>query len=876
MLIRSTISARPEVDPALDQRQLFDIGLAAVRRRSARTWTDHNTHDPGITQLELLAYALTDLAYRARFPIEDLLAAPDDNMAAMERLFDRASRVLPNAPVTLADYRKLLIDRPGIKNAWLVPKPLTLQADPAKGKLAMAPTGSESERAIEVRGRYGVTLEYMDDVRTAERRAEIDRDALATLHAQRALGMDFVGPVLRVAPHWFSLCAEIDLKPDADANRIAANIRFAVDRFLAPPVHNFTLAEMLARRHGDGSTWTVPEIFEGPRLANGFMADEDLTQADLRREVRLSDVISVIMDIPGVVAVRDIVMNPVGGDGKPQTAADPWRLPVAVGCQPRLSESLGRLLFYKKNLPIPPESGRVEALLAELRSSERVKLEGGRAEEWPIPLGRYRSPSRYRSVQAHFPAIYGLSEVELPSGASPQRQAQVLQLKAWLTLFDHVMAGYAAQLAHVRDLFSSDPAVAGSYFGQLVDSYPDWQKIYAAGFDAAALGAEVVEPGDAGLDRRNRFLDHLLARYAEDFSDYVAVMQARFGMGPAQAASAKCGFLDASAAMGGQRGLGYNARLRADDALWNTQTNLSGYERRIARLLDIANPGRRNLSDLPHDLYTEVDAVPDGRDEFRFRIRHPVSGKILLSSSTHYATQAAARSEMDMAIARAQRPEGYQRKRTGSDATPEAERRYYFNIVADSGAVIARRIEYFASEAVMELAIAELITHLRERYSGEGLYLIEHILLAPAQAGDPLMDICTDAACRDCSDLDPYSDRVTIVLPAYAGRFRDMDFRRFAEATLRREAPAHILPRICWVNTDDMAAIEGAYRAWLAIHSGAETADRVPKIAALIEALTRAKNVHPTSGLHPCGQLPPPPFVLGRNALGSATDLSDS
>jgi len=41
---------------------------AALRRqipRVAPEWTDHNTHDPGITVLEALAYALTDLQHRS-------------------------------------------------------------------------------------------------------------------------------------------------------------------------------------------------------------------------------------------------------------------------------------------------------------------------------------------------------------------------------------------------------------------------------------------------------------------------------------------------------------------------------------------------------------------------------------------------------------------------------------------------------------------------------------------------------------------------------------------------------------------------------------------------------------------------------------------
>lgn len=860
MLLQAKISPLPPADPALDQGRLAAIGLEGVRRLSRQSWTDHNTHDPGITTLELLAYALTDLAYRARFPIEDLLAAPENNAAEMAKLFESAGSILPGMPVTEADYRKLLIDLEGVKNAWLHPVPKTLYADPAQGTLAAKPTGSKTERPIEVRGRYRVLLDYMDDKDSAELRQDVDREVLATLHANRALCTDFVG-VDRVAMQFFSLCAEIDLQPDADADLVAADIAFAVDRFLAPPVLNYTLDEMRARRRTDGSRWSIPDIFAGPKLKNGFIDDEELAAAGLRSEVRLSDVISVIMDIPGVVAIRDILLNTLDAGGQAVEPADKWRLPVPPGMQPRLSATRGRLVFYKRNLPIPPSAERVAQLLDDLRRAERLKLEDGRIEDLPIPIGRYRKPESYRSFQTHFPATYGISESGLPPGASAQRAAQALQFKAWLLFFDQMMANYQSQLAHVRDLFSTRPELAQSYFSQLVDSFPDWEKVYGAGFDADQLG-EIVEPAGSGLERRNRFLDHLLARYAEDFQEYTAVMQARFGMGPAQAASAKCAFLDNYPRLGGQRGQAYNAALQDQSELWNSD-NVSGFERRIARLLDIGNCQRRNLSEVAYDTYAELDQTPN--DEFRFRVRHPVSGKILLSSSTNYTSKAKAREEMEQAIARAQRPEGYER-RTSSDG------RHYFNIVDAGGEVIARRIEYFTSSEAMELAIASLIAHLRNYYSGEGMYVIEHLLLMPEQDGDPFMDICIDPGCTNCADLDPYSDRITIVLPAYTGRFRDFEFRRFVEETLRQETPAHILPRICWVNSDDMAEIEQAWRDWLAIRAGAATADRAAKIKALTDALTRAKNVYPSSGLHPCGQTEPPPFVLGRTALGSADE----
>ena len=40
--------------------------MAREMTRVVPDWTSHNTHDPGITVLELLSYALTELQYRSK------------------------------------------------------------------------------------------------------------------------------------------------------------------------------------------------------------------------------------------------------------------------------------------------------------------------------------------------------------------------------------------------------------------------------------------------------------------------------------------------------------------------------------------------------------------------------------------------------------------------------------------------------------------------------------------------------------------------------------------------------------------------------------------------------------------------------------------
>lgn len=58
---------------APDFPSLRQQAMALVCSLAGDTWTDHNAHDPGITILEQLCYALTDLGYRSQFALPDLL-----------------------------------------------------------------------------------------------------------------------------------------------------------------------------------------------------------------------------------------------------------------------------------------------------------------------------------------------------------------------------------------------------------------------------------------------------------------------------------------------------------------------------------------------------------------------------------------------------------------------------------------------------------------------------------------------------------------------------------------------------------------------------------------------------------------------------------
>jgi hypothetical protein len=171
----------------------------------------------------------------------------------------------------------------------------------------------------------------------------------------------------------------------------------------------------------------------------------------------------------------------------------------------------------------------------------------------------------------------------LPASASAQRQGQAKQLKAYLMFFDQLLADYFAQLAHVRDLFSFNSGDTGTYFTQAVtdkalgldeicDKAPEDQADRVQAIIDELVGSET------SLDRKNRFLNHLLARFAEQFTDYSLFLFEAMpkGIEPAEKMiHDKQTFLRHYPAVSGARGTAFNYLQP-----WSRE-NVSGLEKRI-------------------------------------------------------------------------------------------------------------------------------------------------------------------------------------------------------------------------------------------------------------------------------------------------------
>ena len=307
----STIVKNTSTQDDIDYEFLRKKGIEYIEALGSGLWTDYNAHDPGITILEVLCYAITDLGARLSLPLENILAE-EKNAAFLNEQFLTAENALPIKPVTALDYRKLFIDIDGIKNAWLRKHEKKVYANCKENKLSYKPFDilEKYKREFILNGLYDILVE-LDELdleifnTEAKQKKEIKRlkDEVRTIyHANRNLCEDIVG-IDEIEIHSVAICAIVELKPEANEDKVHAEILYTIDEYLSPSLRFYSLKEMLEKGYAPD------EIFNGPLLNNGFIDTAELRKTELRKEVRLTDLIELIQKIDGVEVIRDITIN---------------------------------------------------------------------------------------------------------------------------------------------------------------------------------------------------------------------------------------------------------------------------------------------------------------------------------------------------------------------------------------------------------------------------------------------------------------------------------------------------------------------------------------------------------------------------------------
>lgn len=342
------------------------------------------------------------------------------------------------------------------------------------------------------------------------------------------------------------------------------------------------------------------EIFEGPLLRHGFVDSGELSKADRKSKIHVSDLIHLIMDIEGVLAVKSIQIANIPQDDterKIPTKSVRWCLDLAFeqNYVPRLNAERSKLIYYKEGLPFKANREEVEDLLDEIQEAKRPQKIRYPQLDFNEITGDFTDSGKYYSIQNEFPLVYGVGEEGmLPQGEGRPQEYQVKQLKAYLIIFEQFLANYLAQLAHVRDLFSislerdafGNPLIAQTYFSQNLETLaPDSADLWKDLVGLQDILNSLTEPRELYLERRNRFLNHLLARFAEGLTDY-ALMTVRLSpdKGKERLIEDKLQFLNNYPQLSAGRGQGFDYAIPNE---FYHMDNLSGLEDRIAGLYGI-------------------------------------------------------------------------------------------------------------------------------------------------------------------------------------------------------------------------------------------------------------------------------------------------
>lgn len=840
----TTISNEPLAQPGMDFEWLRKEGIKRLQRLSGKIWTDHNLHDPGITILEQLCYALTDLSYRIDYDIRDLLTDPEGN--TFKSLYSPA-QILTTNPVTLADIRKIVIDIPGVKNAWVE---MVDQPDPViylnqEDKSLRLTNDGKDLVPLTLKGLYKVFIQKEES-----EGSDIQPLIRERLMASRNVCEDYAEiRILESQP--VEIAGEVELGTVENINAFVAGLFFQLSQFVSPRIQFYTLEEMLNKG------LQIDEIVDGPVLEYGFIDNDELLRYDRKYELHTSDIIRELMDAEGVIAVNNIVL--VSGGTR-----EDWRLVLDDQKTPKLDwkNSLNQLRFTKNGLQINPDARQVEILFNELVSiDEQTKPD--RKDRDIVPTeGIYRSPGTYHSIQHQFPLVYATGEYGLPESASEERKAQVRQLKAYLSFFDQLLANYFAQTEHIRELFSFHSEEIQTYFYQSLSGIVPGSDDFLNSADGGGyenLLQEYSSADTVNTERKNRFLNHLLARFSESFTDYSLVLYDYSNRGNnlepmERTIQDKLHFLRNYPSLSSDRLKGTDYTTGFTDT-----TGRSGLEKRIAAKLGIPEPDGALLSEqenregfylLEHLLLRPVRedynayldflvsrqvTTLENADNGYVRCVSPGHGLQNGEQITINGTGDVLEPQYDASyIVEQVLPDTFLIKtnfiQEVSDqlAAGKLSPTWIRTVVDTTFLLLTRPVESFEPENEEE-------SHTRCKVTSHGLTDDELIEIngVPSYNGKYAVRVVdadhfiidktyteNTAGGRWISSYqkrDPYSLQLTIVFPDWPDRFRSNDhvannFRAFAERVIREETPVHLTVYVRWLNKEEMAVFEAAFR----------------------------------------------------------------
>lgn len=573
---------------SMDYDALRAYGLDYIQKIGNKYWTDFNIHDPGVTILEALCFALSDLSYRTNFAIQDLLTPQNGVTPLIKNPSFLAEEILSSNPTTCDEYRKLILEHvPGVRNVWI-------ETTSCKKK-----TSSTAQKTIY--GYYNIYVEleeeeyihFFDKIRqtfdsdvhsiykeyfdenykkffqdilqhTLEDSSESESEKgksrpkpsrkykicyqnyikkLLTQH--RNLCEDFADVII-LDPIYLGFNLELELDNNADQNYIIDKIYAEIDEYISPVLQYHTIQDFLDKGKS-------PEyIYQGELPLYGFIDIQELHSLEKKTTVYYSDIYNIILSIEGVAGIKKFefietegVRYLKGSDGK-NYAIELCDIKNSIfKLTPfQLSTKRERLKHWihksdvQSNITLCTGSLSISAALIPT-SSKNTRHFPDEPLDYSLPKikSSNRNIEQFFPVQKLLPKVYEYTP-EFSIKNSALDQAEKNQLKGYLAFFNQLLSDYISKLSCINSYFSVDKEFPKTYYWEadqlansIITEYDKGKLVLT--FKNQSVNSISTEydneslisvDDERSLKLQNDLLEHLIARFNDNFANYATLI----------------------------------------------------------------------------------------------------------------------------------------------------------------------------------------------------------------------------------------------------------------------------------------------------------------------------------------------------------------
>lgn len=772
-----TISKKRHHDNPNSFEQLYQLGLTYIQQLSGHIWTDYNTHDPGMTILEQVCYALTDLIYRCEFDVADYLSETSGNIDYRAHGLALAQDILPTYPQQPEEYETWLLARlPELDKVWL-------RWHENKPQLGIYTLSAQLNHFYALSQQHGSG----DHSIYAQQHAAIER-IRGEYYRVRAVGED-LSSIELTGQNPLTLKATLHVSDDVtDVTWLAATLYHRIGLWL------------------ESITQPTPVSV----IKEFLLAEGGIQQIDRLQFSQYSDI-----------------------TGKSEPVTVETLAPFSYLKMPKRTTGSGMEIIQFQH-PVEIDYADL-AIQIEQIQYERRAAQLHIANPPTLPTGRYFNFRRYESIQTLFPRNYHLAP-GIPNQYLAQQQGQRHQLRSYLLLFDQLMANFCDDIAGLTTLFSLSLTTEKTYHAHLLqdDEFYNIAQHYPR--DSAAHLEQLRAQLDDYPERKNRIFNYLLALYSERFPDSLHRQFNPYysaGALEKQLLKYKQDFILNIVTMTNGRGIGDNLLLPEHRGGYSQRLALMlgllphaapplGYRHTFAKHSLVlvpgepwftTGPGKNALSILNAETLTQLQPLAENKLEVSV---DEALGRQILSAFDLFATRTLPDTLLQLGI---------------------DNRKYrLLHRPAHNDYQLWLKVDITASGQWLCLAshpdlktLTHLCHHLQRwliqlNQSSEGLYVVEPVLL---RAGE------NNAAWGN------EANRVTIVFPGYTARFTNLIFREQVAQLIIDNSPAHLLTECQWLDFDEFSQFESLYNRWRKAKSSAlQRSEDQPQCDALAQRLS--------------------------------------